>query len=242
LDLDIVGAPTVTTAGDVITLPLLVTSAVIVVNLPLSWQFILFGNVLLLVVVSIVGILRGTDTIQSIIREGLPLLAPLCILGTIAGVIYTEGLEDLVATAALLIIIPPFMNGCGAIGGIICSKLATGMHMGEIEPRLIPGREVFSGFLDNYLYALIILPLMAGIAHLAALMMHLDTPGLFLMVAITTFSGLIVVTGLNILAYVTASVSFSSGYDPDNFGIPVVTSSIDLIGASVLILVIHLLL
>lgn len=242
LDLDIVGAPTVTTAGDVITLPLLVTSAVIVVTLPLSWQFILFGIVLLLVVVSIVGILRGTDAIQSIIREGLPLLAPLCILGTIAGVIYTEGLEDLVATAALLIIIPPFMNGCGAIGGIICSKLATGMHMGEIEPRLIPGREVFSGFLDNYLYALIILPLMAGIAHLAALMMHLDTPGLFLMVVITTLSGLVVVTGLNILAYVTASVSFSSGYDPDNFGIPVVTSSIDLIGASVLILVIHLLL
>lgn len=242
LDLDIVGAPTVTTAGDVITLPLLVTSAVIVVTFPSSWQFILFGIVLLLVVVSIVGILRGTDTIQSIIREGLPLLAPLCILGTIAGVIYTEGLEDLVATAALLIIIPPFMNGCGAIGGIICSKLATGMHMGEIEPRLIPGREVFSGFLDNYLYALIILPLMAGIAHLAALMMHLDTPGLFLMVVITTISGLVVVTGLNILAYVTASVSFSSGYDPDNFGIPVVTSSIDLIGASVLILVIHLLL
>lgn len=242
LDLDIVGAPTVTTAGDVITLPLLVTSAVIVVTLPLSWQFILFGIVLLLVVVSIVGILRGTDAIQSIIREGLPLLAPLCILGTIAGVIYTEGLEDLVATAALLIIIPPFTNGCGAIGGIICSKLATGMHMGEIEPRLIPGREVFSGFLDNYLYALIILPLMAGIAHLAALMMHLDTPGLFLMVVITTLSGLVVVTGLNILAYVTASVSFSSGYDPDNFGIPVVTSSIDLIGASVLILVIHLLL
>jgi mgtE-like transporter len=83
---------------------------------------------------------------------------------------------------------------------------------------------------------------MAGIAHLAALMMYLDTPGLFLMVVITTLSGLIVVTGLNILVYITASVSFSSGYDPDNFGIPVVTSSIDLIGASVLILVIHLLL
>lgn len=242
LDLDIIGAPTVTTAGDVITLPLLVISAVIIVNLPSSMQSVLLCIVLLLVAVAIFGIVRGTVMIRSIVREGLPLLAPLCILGTIAGVIYTEGLEELVATAALLIIIPPFMNGCGAIGGIICSKLATGMHMGEIEPKLIPGREVLSGFLTNYIYALIILPIMAGIAHAAAVLMHLDTPGIMMMVLITTLSGLIVVTGLNLLAYITASVSFSLGYDPDNFGIPVVTSSIDLIGASVLILVIYLLL
>jgi mgtE-like transporter len=31
------------------------------------------------------------------------------------------------------------------------------------------------------------------------------------------------------------------GYDPDNFGVPVVTSSIDLIGATTLILVMGLL-
>lgn len=241
-DLDIIGAPTVTTAGDVITLPLLVIAAVIVVNLPSTWQSLLFGLVLLMVAAAIIGTLRGTDTIQSIIRQGFPLLAPLCILGTIAGLIYTEGLEDLVATAALLIIIPPFMNGCGAIGGIICSKLATGMHMGEIEPRIIPDRNALSGFLNNYLYALLILPLMAVIAHSAALMMHLDSPGLPMMIVITTLSGVIVVTGLNILAYMTATISFSLGYDPDNFGIPVVTSSIDLVGATVLILVIQLLL
>jgi len=200
------------------------------------------GVVILLLILSILGALKGTDTVQSIIREGLPLLAPLCILGTIAGVIYTEGLEELVATAALLILIPPFMNGCGAIGGIICSRLATGMHMGSIEPKLIPGREVFSGFGTNYIYTLTILPLMGAIAHFSALMIGLDSPGLLLMVFIATGSGLIVVTGMNLLAYMTASISFALGYDPDNFGIPVVTSSIDLIGATVLIMMIHLVL
>ncbi|MCP1661815.1 MULTISPECIES: magnesium transporter [Methanocalculus] len=242
LDLDMVGAPTVTTAGDVITLPLLVVTAVFVVNLTGFWQTLLLVLTLVLLGISILGIVKGTMLVRSIISEGVPLLAPLCILGTIAGVIYTDGLEDLVATAALLIIIPPFMNGCGAIGGIICSKLATGMHMGSIEPTLVPGREVFSGFSENYLYALVILPLMAAIAHGAAVFMGLDSPGLLMMVAVTMTAGVIVVTGLNLLAYLTASVSFALGYDPDNFGIPVVTSSIDLVGASVLILVIHLLL
>ncbi|MDO8841687.1 magnesium transporter [Methanocalculus sp.] len=241
-DLDLVGAPTVTTAGDVVTLPLLVVSAVFIVNLSPFWQNCLFIVVLLLLALSVVTTIGGTDVVRSIIREGLPLLAPLCILGTIAGVIYTEGLDELVSTAALLILIPPFMNGCGAIGGIICSRLATGMHMGSIEPKLIPDREVLSGFMVNYLYALMILPLMAMIAHVAAILMHLDSPGLLMMVVVSTISGLIVITALNGLAYLTASISFSLGYDPDNFGIPVVTSSIDLIGASVLILMIHLLL
>ncbi|MBR1369425.1 magnesium transporter MgtE [Methanocalculus chunghsingensis] len=242
IDLDMIGAPTVTTAGDVITLPLLVITAVLVVGLPQSVRYLLLGIVILLLILSILGTLKGTDTVQSIIREGLPLLAPLCILGTIAGVVYTEGLEDLVATAALLILIPPFMNGCGAIGGIICSRLATGMHMGSIEPQLIPGREVFSGFGTNYVYTLTILPLMGTIAHYSAVLIGLDSPGLLLMVVIATGSGLIVVTGMNLLAYMTASISFALGYDPDNFGIPVVTSSIDLIGATVLIMMIHLVL
>jgi mgtE-like transporter len=242
LDLDMIGAPTVTTAGDVVTLPLLVISAVIVVQLSSFWQNILMLVVLLLLALSVVRTINGTVVVRSIIREGLPLLGPLCILGTIAGVIYTNGLDELVATAALLILIPPFMNGCGAIGGIICSRLATGMHMGSIEPGLRPGREVWIGFCMNYFYALTILPLMAIIAHGAAVFMHLDSPGPLMMVVVATVSGLIVVTALNGLAYLTASLSFSLGYDPDNFGIPVVTSSIDLIGASVLILMIRLLL
>ncbi|MBR6447261.1 MAG: magnesium transporter, partial [Methanomicrobium sp.] len=35
--------------------------------------------------------------------------------------------------------------------------------------------------------------------------------------------------------------SFRKGYDPDNFGIPVITSFIDLIGATMLVTVIGLL-
>lgn len=242
LDLDMVGGPTVTTAGDVITLPLLVISALVIVNIPSFWQSLLFVIICILFVVSVFKAVRGTDSVRSITYEGVSLLTPLCVLGILAGVIYTEGLEELVATAALLILIPPFMNGCGAIGGIICSRLASGMHMGIITPKLIPGREVFSGFFENYLYAILILPLMAAIAHGAAVLMHLDSPGLLMMVVVTMVSGLIVITGLNWLAYLTASVSYSLGYDPDNFGIPVVTSAIDLVGASVLILMIYLLL
>jgi len=44
------------------------------------------------------------------------------------------------------------------------------------------------------------------------------------------------------VAYITASLSFRYGLDPDNFGIPVITSLIDLIGAAALVAMIDLLL
>jgi len=40
---------------------------------------------------------------------------------------------------------------------------------------------------------------------------------------------------MNLLGYFTAVLTYRLGYDPDNFGVPVVTSSIDLVGATALI-------
>lgn len=72
--------------------------------------------------------------------------------------------------------------------------------------------------------------------------MGLNSPGLGMLVVISLVAGLVVMTLVNGVAYVTASLSFRYGLDPDNFGIPVITSLIDLIGAATLMAVIDLLL
>jgi len=72
--------------------------------------------------------------------------------------------------------------------------------------------------------------------------MGLNSPGLGILVTISLVAGLIVMTLVNGAAYATASLSFRYGLDPDNFGIPVITSLIDLIGAATLVSVINLLL
>jgi len=89
---------------------------------------------------------------------------------------------------------------------------------------------------------LILLPLLALIAHGAAVLMGLNSPGLGILVTISLIAGLIVMTLVSGATYVTASLSFRYGLDPDNFGIPVITSLIDLIGAATLVSVINLLL
>ncbi|MCK8519715.1 magnesium transporter [Methanoculleus sp. 7T] len=242
LDLDMIAAPTVTTSGDIVTLPILVLSAVFIMLLS-PWARLALG--VAAVAAAVAAVLythRRPEGIGTIVRENLSLLIPLSILGTLAGVTYSLNLDDLVTFAAFLILIPPFMGGLGSIGGILGSRLSTGMHTGELNPSFIPERDVVHHFIISYLYTLILLPLLALIAHSAAVLMGLNSPGLGMLVVISLVAGLVVMTLVNGAAYVTASLSFRYGLDPDNFGIPVITSLIDLIGAATLVAVIDLLL
>ncbi|HJJ46993.1 MAG TPA: magnesium transporter, partial [Methanocorpusculum sp.] len=245
-DLDMIGAPTVTTIGDMVTLPTLVVSALVVkwltedITLGKFILLILLGAiVLVMIVIALISFKHGTCTMKNILKEGLPLLIPLSLLGIFAGLLYTNRLDLLISAAAVLILTSPFMNGCGSLGGILTSRIGTEMHMGLIDSKIIPQKLVWDHFLENYVYALFILPLMAVMAHYAAKLFDITTPGLVPMLLITLLAGVIVITIMNILGYLTAVITYRVGFDPDNFGVPVVTSSIDLIGSSILLLIIE---
>lgn len=242
LDLDMIGAPTVTTSGDLVTLPILVLSATFVMLLSPWIRLALGGIAVAATVAAVVYTQRRSEGIEPIVRENIFLLIPLSVLGTLAGLTYAFNLDALVTIAAFLILIPPFTGGLGSIGGILGSRLSTGMHTGELNPSFLPERDVVHHFIISYLYTLILLPLLALIAHGAAVLMGLNSPGLGMLVIISLAAGLVVMTLVNGVAYVTASLSFRYGLDPDNFGIPVITSLIDLIGAAALVAVIGLLL
>ena len=230
-NLDMVGAPVVTTFGDMMTLPFLVVTAILMMGAPVELKAVLGVVVFVLIVWAVVSMARATETMRDVLREGVPLLAPLSLLGIVAGVLYTDGLESLIAAAAVLILMAPFMNGCGSIGGILTSRVATEMHMG-----------VLWHFVENYSYAVLILPLMGALSHFAAVAIGITTPGLVPMVLLSVAAGVLVITVMNLLGYYTAVFSYRMGFDPDNFGVPVVTSSIDLVGATALLMVMMVLL
>ncbi len=240
LDLDLIAAPTVTTAADLVTLPILVVSAIELTALGPTVIEPLFWAIIIVVTGSIVYSRLNTAQVRIIVRELIPLLIPLSLVGTFAGIVYQLELEKITYFAAFLILIPPFAGGCGYIGGILCSRLATGMHMGIISPEIVPQRDVLKNFMSTYTYSLILLPLLAVLAHEGSLLLALQSPGLAEIILITVSAGLIVMSLVNFISYITASLSFRYGFDPDNFGIPVITSTIDFIGALVLVAVINI--
>jgi len=242
IDLDMIASPAVTTSGDIITLPALMITAMLVISLPPGLKYTAGILVLLISAFCLYMALKNSVEIAEITKEILPLLAVLSVVGTFAGITYAVDMEELITYSVFLVLIPPFTGGCGSIGGILCSRLATGMHMGEIPYNLRPGREISGYFFVTYLYALILLPLMAVIAHYSAIFFSMNSPGLPVIIEVSLIAGLIVVTFVNLIGYATAVFSFKRGFDPDNFGIPVITSFIDLAGATMLICVINLLL
>jgi mgtE-like transporter len=241
LDLDLIAAPVVTTAGDIVTLPVLLLSALSVVAIPADLRIYISVASILLALVTVLSSRYRKGDLGHIVMERAFLLIPLSVLGILAGVVYSFDLGNLIQYAAFLILIPPFMGGLGSIGGILGSRLSTGMHMGEINPSFLPERDIVHHFIISYLYTLVLLPLLAVIAYSAAGLLGLASPGLQVMVIISLTAGLAIITLVNGVAYATASLSFRYGLDPDNFGIPVITSLIDLIGAATLVAVINLL-
>jgi mgtE-like transporter len=242
IDLDMIGAPTVTTSGDIVTLPILIGSALFIMDLdPVPKTILGIAAILLLAGVG-VYLWLVTGPVKTISREIIPLLIPLAFMGTLAGMAYTLDLERFVTLAALLILITPFTGGCGSIGGILCSRLATGMHMGSLTPDVVPNKDILPYFSTSYGYSVVLFPLLAVIAHSAALLLGSTSPGLAEMILISVVSGFVLISLVNIISYFTATMSFRYGLDPDNFGIPVITSAIDLLGAAILISVVSLVL
>ncbi|HUQ63852.1 MAG TPA: magnesium transporter, partial [Acidimicrobiales bacterium] len=77
-------------------------------------------------------------------------------------------------------------------------------------------------------------------SDIAATVVGLATPGLWRMVAISMIGGLLATTFAIGIAYYGAVLAVRLGLDPDNHGIPLITSSMDLIGAFALILAVVL--
>jgi mgtE-like transporter len=85
------------------------------------------------------------------------------------------------------------------------------------------------------LYAVPVFVLLALSAFLAASFAHLANPGWIAMVAASLLGGLFAVPFVIGVAYLGSVATFRFGLDPDNHGIPIVTSTMDLIGAFALV-------
>jgi mgtE-like transporter len=84
-------------------------------------------------------------------------------------------------------------------------------------------------------FALSVFTLVGISANLIAHASGLATPGLLKMVEISLLAGYLATLGAAVLAYGTAVMTFRFGLDPDNHGVPIVTSSIDLFGMFALV-------
>jgi mgtE-like transporter len=239
-DLDNVSGPIVTAFGDMVTLPTLFL-ATYLVGLSLVTP-IVCGLCALAGVIALVKALQSRrELFGRIVRESLPILAMAGLVDIVAGLTIEKRVESFLAFPALLVLVPPFLEDAGSLGAILSARVATKLHLGLAEPSRAALRTVGDDILLIYVYAVPVFSFLSVSATVAAWVVGLHGPGLLNMLAVCMIAGFLATTCSVIIGYYGAVAAYRLGLDPDTHGIPIVTSSLDLLGAVSLILAIVML-
>jgi mgtE-like transporter len=168
----------------------------------------------------------------------LPVLALAGLVDVIAGITVEKRIESFAAFPALLVLIPPFLGQSGSLGGILTSRVSTKLNLGLVSPSRFSLRPVADDVLLTIVYAIPVFLLVGVSSDLAAALTGLRSPGALDVIGVALLAGTLTTVLIVLIAYFAAVAAYRLGFDPDNHGIPIVTSSLDLVGAFSLILVI----
>jgi mgtE-like transporter len=234
-DLDSVAGPLITAAGDMVTVPAMFLATFLI---GIAWvtPAIATIGIAVALVLTVRGLLTDLDTTRRILRESLPILAVAGTVDILAGLVVESRLERFLVLPALLVLIPPYLEGEGALGAILSSRLASKLHLGVVSPRLRPEPLAWLDASIVFLFSMVNSVLTGIAAHLAARLIGLSSPGLVDMIGITFLAGLLATVPVIVVAYYTAVATFRLGLDPDNHGIPMITSSMDFVGVISLVI------
>lgn len=233
-DLDNVTAPMVTAAGDLVTLPTLVLAAGFIDRGGLTTTLAWIATVACLASLAPV-VVRSMATARRIVVESMPVLCAAGLLSLLAGVAVEANKGDFLTYTVLLILLPGYLTTAGALGGILSNRLGTKFHLGLVETARIPRGAALDDMRSTMVLALPIFVLLGVVVGAAAAAGDFTTPGFAVLVAVVVTGGMVATAVVAGVAYYGTMQVVRFGLDPDNHGIPIVTATIDVVGAVTLV-------
>jgi len=238
LDLDNVSAPIVTAAGDMVTLPSLFL-ATYLLGVPVLTPLLAVASIALAVAVFVAALrARGLPILRRVVLESLPILVAAGLVDLVAGMTIERRLDAFITYPALLVLVPGFLEDSGALGSILSARISTRLHLGTLgdgRPRL---RNAVEDVMLVGAYALPVFTSLGLSATLAAHLLGRPSPGWAAMLGVALLAGVLATTAAVLVGFHAAVATYRFGLDPDNHGIPIVSSSLDLLGVLSLILAI----
>ena len=236
-DLDNVTAPLVSSLGDVLTLPALYLATGLL-GLGLVTSTLGWALAALAVVALVAGARSSLPQLRRIVRTSMPVLVIAGLVSSLAGVALEGRLTTFAALPALLILVPAHLSSAGALGGILSGRLSSQLLLGLAAPTTVPSRGARR---DLWFVAGLSVPVFVlnGIgANVVARLLGEASPGLAQMIGVSLLSGALAMVVVMVIAYYGTIATVRLGIDPDTYGIPMVSSTVDLIGALTLVVAI----
>jgi len=239
-DLDAVSTPVVTAIGDMVTLPALFLATFVARNDALN---AVAGALCTGAALGALAwaILRSAPGVKRTLLEmaGVGALAPL--LDVFAGALLEAHRTELDAIPGILILIPPFVSQAGALGGILSSRLSSKLQLGVITPRGRPERPALVDATTVVTLGLVVFTAIGAITALLASFTGVARPSAGTMVGGAVLAGLLVLPVTLGVGYYVAVLTTRFGLDPDNHGVPTITSTLDLTGVAAVLFVMSIL-
>ncbi|MBA3290141.1 MAG: magnesium transporter [Actinobacteria bacterium] len=235
-DLDAVGAPLITAIGDVVTLPCLFLASFLA-RIDIVTPVV--GGLAL--VVGGFALWRGWTTAltvaRRIVREAFPVLCIAIVLDVLAGTVVQPRMDDVFTPLpAFLIIIPGFLENTGALGSILAARLGSKLHLGAVTPTARPGAVALLDGTIVLVLGLIVYAISALTTLGVAEATGAAYPGALTFLGVVMVGGMLATVVAAVIGYYAAIVTYRFGFDPDNHTIPIVTSGMDLLGVTCLVI------
>jgi mgtE-like transporter len=184
---------------------------------------------------------RGLPILRRIVIESLPILALAGIVDLLAGITIQNRFNSFIAFPALLIMVPAFLEDSGSLGSILAARVSTKLHLGTLGESGASWSAAVDDVMLVYLYAIPVFVFLGLTSIVVADVLNKASPGFFDMLGVSLIAGFLATTAAVIVGFYSAVATHRFGLDPDNHSIPLVTSSLDLLGALSLILAIVIL-
>jgi len=167
---------------------------------------------------------------KKIIRFGLPLLTLCVLIEIFAGTILQNGQNFLLTVPIFLISIPVINSVGGNIGSILGARLASGLHLGNINLD-IKDKKMHENLITSIILGFITYGILGIIIYYAALLSGLlMILGLIEFIIVLLVVGILLICIVSVISILTAFLSFKRGLDPDDFVAPIVTTISDTMG------------
>ncbi|MGQ0669213.1 MAG: magnesium transporter [Actinomycetota bacterium] len=230
-DLDAVATPMVTALGDMATLPTLFLATLLVKN-----DVVNGVSAGLCLAVCLYATVRGAMTdlkgVRRILLEMTPVILLTPLLDILAGTLLESRSAGFAVFPGILVLIPPFVSQAGALGGILSSRLSSKLQLGVISPR---GRPEPPALVDVSLvvgFGMVVFTLIGTVALGLSRLAGLAHPGAGVMIGGALLAGLMAMAITIVVGYYLAIITSRFGLDPDNHGVPIITSVMDLSGVA----------
>jgi mgtE-like transporter len=236
-DLDSVSTPMVTALGDMTTLPSLFAATFLI-----KVDALAIPAAVICVAGAVYATVRSYTVpdaaIRRIVLEMTATILVTPILDVLAGSLLHAREGQLVLVPVLLALIPPFVSQAGALGGIFASRITSKLQIGVITPRGLPEIPAFVDATIVSALSVAVFVLIGLVAYGLGTATGLEgMPGLGTLLGGTLLSGLLVTPVTIVASYYLAVVTFRFRLDPDNQGVPIITSVMDLTGVAAVLFV-----